>query len=416
MKRLIWKELYEQRYVPFAYAALLTSILIVWFVMGNYVATHGGQATDRLTPNTATDLLWVGIAWSGLLVCSSTISSEVGSGTLSFLSVLPVGRVRIWWTKITAGLLTSWFSILLMLVSYALCVVCVFGHAGFKEVNAVIHFHNSSVGQWLDLVTIYAVIIAVSILASTLTDRPAAAVGISLMGGICANLFISGDLITHLSDIETSGWMGLIYGYVAVALLASSLLVFRNGSTLKTARRFIVAGISLTVAAFIPVAIILTLGYLVKLALLQMPQVVDWTETHAIPNISSSKVVFRYVEVQYGRVRPGVVCHGTFQVGTSIKGVYPMSIKTYSPNISATLVTRQQQRKDGLRYFTYGLSYIYKPTLPVGNEVRQIDLIASNGKVVATIDIKAHKAIGLFVPLKWTPHLDEDGFYETDGQ
>lgn len=76
--------MYEQRYGPVAYAALLTSILIVWFVMGNYVATHGGHATDRLTPYAATDLLWLGIWWSGLLVCSSKISSEIGGGTLSF--------------------------------------------------------------------------------------------------------------------------------------------------------------------------------------------------------------------------------------------------------------------------------------------------------------------------------------------
>lgn len=88
MNRLIWKELVEQRYVPIAYALLLAAVMTVWFVMGNYVATHGGQANDRITADAALTLFWLAVSWSGLLGGASTISGEVGNGTLQFLSAL----------------------------------------------------------------------------------------------------------------------------------------------------------------------------------------------------------------------------------------------------------------------------------------------------------------------------------------
>lgn len=106
MKQLIWKEWHELRWLPLA--SVLCVVVLTWgsdLFWRTY--HHDLRIGDVNFP--------LSITWGlfSLLTGASLFASEVGSGTLDFLSVLPLSRRRLWCIKIStasAALLLSWLT------------------------------------------------------------------------------------------------------------------------------------------------------------------------------------------------------------------------------------------------------------------------------------------------------------------
>jgi ABC-type transport system involved in multi-copper enzyme maturation permease subunit len=395
MNRLVWKELVEQRHVPVAYAGFLTAAIVVWAVMGNYVATHGGQISDRISTAGISGLYWMILPWSGLLVSSSLISSEVESGTLSFLSALPVSRARIWWSKLVAQLASVGLTAAVITVISFLSVLCLFGQAGFKDFVSMNHLHG--VGGYPEMPFVlctFFIVFSLSNLTSTLIDRPLAAAATAFCVGVvgCYVIIVGSGTTQNPSQDNITGLLFLV-GYLSFALLLASYITFKKCPTLRTSRRFLVSFVSLAQLLGIPYLLALAgvcvWSYVIRLAELEIPNPTGYFRRNATLN----------EDLEYGRVEVGRKYQAAFYYD---KSQYwesaPVAAKTYSPELSASVLSRTRMDSNHKSFTQYGLEYVFVPSGLSGDETQRINLLSASGKVVGTIDIKAHKTKGFFIP------------------
>ena len=414
MNRLIWKELVEQRYVPVAYAGLLTTIIVVWFVMGNFMASHGGGANDRLDFESAVQLLFGAIPLSGLLVGSSAISNEVGSGTLSFLSALPVSRARIWWSKIIAGLSTAGMSTAMMIAAFSICIACLFGHKELGHAVSVMSVgYDGGWEVWTVIGLAFLIIFALSNLVSLFCDRPMAAAGISLIFGL-SGIFSIANIAGIRDPYDLSGVLVGI-GYVSFVILTTSLLIFNRGEMLRSRQRFMVALGSFAVAALIPLALFLGFLGLLRLAVSDIPVLTTWHLTPAGYGALPDKAIMSKIDIKYDRVKPGATYIGELPLCNSWSWVtMPASVKTYSPNITASIAKEAVQENGNKERVGYSVVYAYRPEWPIGGETRRINVFSASGHLIGTVDISAFKTIGVFPRQPWFGLLGSGGALRDD--
>lgn len=116
MKQLFWKEWRELRLLP------LGAALAVVLLMGGVKAYTQYDGAPFPTPDMMLPSL-VG-AWLlfGVLAGAGLFAQEIGTGTLQFMSSLPVPRRTIWWVKVTMAFGVLLLSLLTSAVAWtALC-------------------------------------------------------------------------------------------------------------------------------------------------------------------------------------------------------------------------------------------------------------------------------------------------------
>jgi len=236
MKALVWKEWRENR------------LLIVWAIALMLVVLFGDVTYDLLSHSIrieAQELQAMTVfVWfvSALLCGSSMLSPEIGSGSLQFLSILPVSRARIWCTKLASGLcllaaclLASWL---------ATMVFC-----GIAELTGfVTPSGNEPIGAWLGYYGFTLPLFVTGFLVGTLIDRTISALMASMVvvALLTEAITLAETFVVGLFQGPVGGsepWAQIfitIVALVTVALAAISYKIFTQGETLRTSKRFVI--------------------------------------------------------------------------------------------------------------------------------------------------------------------------------
>jgi len=411
MKRLIWKELVEQRYIPFAYAVLLTVILAIWDVMGNWAATHGGSPGDRMTMDNALIILTGGLLVTGLFPGSNTIANESAQGTIGFLSMMPIGRAKIWMSKVIAGIVIMVASAAFMLVAFVAITFLEFHGEAITAIAKIIPFGHVSFGLalllgiagMLTLLIISLYSYSISLFCSTIADRPLAAAGLA----VCIGLGLIWGMGTAPFDQGFAIEAGLTAS-VAFFLLSSWFSFCRNVElNAYTRRRTIIW----TVSALCLVISMISgvFFYLQSLVELSVPQLESSyypiPRSFYPPNYKAGQVTYT---IKYRRARIGMTSSGLLPIGNSWQiGDRPVSFQSNSPSLTGQISEQTVQLSLGRKHekpiqrTVYNVLYTYRPALPYGDETLVLNALSARGNVIGSIYISAHKARGYFPHRGW---------------
>jgi ABC-type transport system involved in multi-copper enzyme maturation permease subunit len=248
MKAIIWKEWHENRLI-LAWASLLTfgvSIIGMWLNAGS----------SSLPP---TSDAFVGIAilpcgLSAMLCGAAMISPDIGSGSLQFLSTLPISRARIWLAKCLFGVCLAAGTIAASLVSMAIYVAIAVATHHMRPASPTPY-------QWpIEYYTAPILLFAIGAAAGTTFDRTISALMASVI--VAGMVFPTLTLISDLAQKYAPSYVDVFYWVVfaawTAAFLSASFTVFTRGESLKTEKRmWIMAGFGLpAIVVVIGIAIV----------------------------------------------------------------------------------------------------------------------------------------------------------------
>lgn len=228
---LFWKEWRESWPLIIAAPALLAALY------GADVTFYIANAHPHTRPTIPVGDLYIILAlvWllSAVLTGSSFVSAESGSGTLLFLSSLPIKRRTIFWKKTASLLSIHLASCLVAAIAWELLNTVTTNHSLMQSVPIGI---DGII--WFLPLTIFAFVVAVQ--ASILTDRTITAVGISGLS-IVAIFFGVGLITSPLSSVTGIPEVCfMIAGWVFASLLAlfTSYQTFVHGQSLSPGQKF----------------------------------------------------------------------------------------------------------------------------------------------------------------------------------
>jgi hypothetical protein len=290
MKLLFWKEWREHRMLPLMALMIYIAMQIVIGLFSQFIS-H--TPVDFGSTYGSLFFVWL-IFW--IAAGSGTFAQEVGSGSLEFLSVMPVDRHRLWWVKTSSAVLAA-------IAVWAVTLI-------FWMLYADVVFHQSVIGMYdeftrdspgMDHATIIVIYIiwtvlsmsisvASGICASPFFDRALSAWAAAFVGGIfyvsiVLHQFQNSRLfegphretvkrLAHGSVVTRGIFTNnpdplffiqvLLMAAIGIApLLITSYQTFTRGEALKSPKKFIVGAIS-GVASYLVMALLFELGTIVK--------------------------------------------------------------------------------------------------------------------------------------------------------
>lgn len=256
MKQLFWKEWHELRFLPLG-AALLYFLLVFGYYL-LCVLHIAGQSINEFSQGALLFTLYLLWPLFAIFDGAGLISQEVGTGTLSFLLALPGSRSRVWLVKVLVG-----FGILVAcVVASALVCWAFYGLTTSSmpnQPNGNIDLLSNSADAFLVAVGCFCVSLAVS----PLLDRYISAAMVSLVTCI-----VLASLITttnsaysgYQDEGDVSAYLDFVCVWLAIpVLIATSYWTFTRGESLRSAKRFYVAGRVLGIGAIIFCAIFFSL-------------------------------------------------------------------------------------------------------------------------------------------------------------
>lgn len=245
MKMLFWKEWHELRALPLG-AAVAVAVLMTCVK----VLTRGSH--DPFLAETAFILVGVWLLF-GAVAGASAITQEIGSGTLQFLSSLPISRGTIWWVKSSAALGMLLPTVLSSSIVWALFHM-LWAPPGARSLNdflGVLAFFLPC------LLGVFVVALAVS----PFFDRTMSAVIVAVLAAIgIASLFI--NIVSKYSG-GIDGPLPMLFTLVGLSIptfAAISYWTFTRGEALRDGRRFKAAGAAAGICLAIDAIIVLTAG------------------------------------------------------------------------------------------------------------------------------------------------------------
>ena len=223
MKQLLWKEWMELRYVPLVTPALFALLTYFGHVIGS---GWNLESFNAMMPY---------CALAGVLAGCGSFSSEVGSGTLSFITSLPVSRKQIWLAKFSAGLIAIAISIAGAFVVFVL-IAALYHHPKSVETGLANGTWYLSVGYILWL-------FALSLAVSPLVDRSLTSLALSIIGGLAlSTVFFNLIDPDKYAQPATLILTVLLFALSGFSSIVASYRTFIQGDTLRTDRRFYLAG------------------------------------------------------------------------------------------------------------------------------------------------------------------------------
>ncbi len=230
MTQLFWKEWRELRMLPVGACLCVALVLFGMTAFRKSVGDHSPITTEDTAG-------WLFAIWllCGALAGAGGMASEVGAGTLQFLTALPPSRGRVWWVKASTALGVMLLSILCSLVAWLLLHFLFFPPVhGMTRDSFII----PALGVFGGLGCL-----AVSLAVSPFFDRSLSASVAAIL--TCAALLVTvPNLVSahinyqhHHSDICM-----LVVLALSIPLFAAiSYQTWTRGESLRTPRRFIVA-------------------------------------------------------------------------------------------------------------------------------------------------------------------------------
>jgi len=242
-RALAWKEWREQR--PVVLAGLALTVSMPLFLAAGLLAMQRDFSIADLADGMP--LLLGGLVWPLFAAAcgATTISNEIGDGTLGFLLSRPVSRARVWLVKVAVGCLA-----LLAIMAGSVAMLAVFSLlAG-----------GGGIGPWVGTpaaqsalpllagVTGTAVIFTAAVFFSTFIGRAMTAAAAGLTTALCllAGIVIVWSRLDLVPRLEPA----LVLGEAALAaalLLLASYHVFSRGEMLRgnSVRRSVAVGLVL---------------------------------------------------------------------------------------------------------------------------------------------------------------------------
>ncbi|BDI31350.1 hypothetical protein CCAX7_34010 [Capsulimonas corticalis] len=257
MNTLIRKELREIRIIPLGMTILFILANICW-ALWDFQERRG--AHPEFLPFSVNALLGMGMVCcfiSSALCGSSLFCGEIGSGTLSFLTMLPVRRNTIWLSKVIAGLtgvFTTFFGVL------SVSAITSLAHEnGAAQLHTVLGALHDPSTFWTSLgspVLIAIGCFAVSLTVSLLLDGALASALLSIAACICVPGVVAetinlatGYFLTNSTFVALVSW--ILMSLIPPAFFAASFYIFVNGETLRSKKRFLLLGKSLALWALV---------------------------------------------------------------------------------------------------------------------------------------------------------------------
>jgi ABC-type transport system involved in multi-copper enzyme maturation permease subunit len=241
MKTFYWKEWREGR-LGILWAPLLTLVLLAMASVYNLDALQHRQNMDLVDAGATEGLILILWFFSAILCGASMMAPEIGSGSLQFLSSLPISRRRIWWTKIVVGLVTLALCIVGTALAYYVGYSIAFHVGAFdRPINRIVLDFLSTAPWQLPLIILP--LFSLGALVTMLVDRTITAlVGTIITAAVFGSLiiyFISqfGNAVGNSGNIILQGMLTLTVPF----FLSISYRTFMRGETLKTSNRFKVA-------------------------------------------------------------------------------------------------------------------------------------------------------------------------------
>jgi ABC-type transport system involved in multi-copper enzyme maturation permease subunit len=234
MKRLFWKEWSELRMI-IVMSTLLMFLLTVGYI---YYGYHDAPVVKKASADIFLPMYVLFCCLPAALCGASMVAPEIGSNTLQFLTMVPVSRHRIWWTKIAAALTVTFASD----VAAALLMYLVYLIANRMQLLSPQGLNEYVVSQLELIAVVIAVtvpVFAVSAAATTLFDNTIVAlfgVIVGLVGSI-VEIWTVVNLLRTDQPVTT-----IVVAFLAICNIAIcfnwSYKIFVHGETLRTSKRF----------------------------------------------------------------------------------------------------------------------------------------------------------------------------------
>ncbi len=233
MKSLFLKELRQGRVLLLFGLVLGLLMPALYVVLVAYARPVSHAEVDEVRSYFAFALLFLPILIA-LFAGAGLFASEADRGTVPLLFSLPLSRLRIWLSKVLAGLfLTAAASSLLLVVGNLLIP----NPQGEPTIIA-----NAYI---IDLCLWTLFVYAVAVFASTLTTHSIAATLLSLLlagglGALAITVTQLGGFLLGYDQADTVMDTGIWAAVTALPLLLASAVVVSRGELLRSARKFLV--------------------------------------------------------------------------------------------------------------------------------------------------------------------------------
>ncbi len=232
MNLLYWKEWREQRIVVAA-MPLVTFALIIGYAVCKSAGALGENRTPALDGGAVAGFLAFTWLMSAALCGAQVMAPEVSSGTLRFLTMLPVTRGRLWRGKVLAGAgATLGCMAGASLVTLAVCALLRQFHQFDDDYGQLLNGFAGAAGLAATyLLCLAALVFSIGCYATMLLEKTINVVLVTVVASVVAVALIS----PANKYVETTlGW----YAFVSALFLWMSLRTFQLGETLQTSRRF----------------------------------------------------------------------------------------------------------------------------------------------------------------------------------
>jgi ABC-type transport system involved in multi-copper enzyme maturation permease subunit len=237
MKSICWKEWRESRAViPFS--VILMAVLFVGAIsLERYSLAQQERQLQLVSWDTFEGIVLVFWCIPAALCSASMVSNEIGSGTLQFLSSIPISRNRIWWAKLATGLAVLTLSAIASAAIFAAMYQAAFV-LGFLRDSFAIAINDLSVPTIVGILVALG-IFAVGTLATVITERMITTLVTVVVLTVCcglavlvlSNVFGRGTTLASLVQI----CLFVVAGFVC---LTFSNRIFVKGESLKWPQRF----------------------------------------------------------------------------------------------------------------------------------------------------------------------------------
>jgi hypothetical protein len=398
MKKLIWKELMEMRWIPLGYAALAVVILVNWVVLdrSQFPSEHHTEAVSFVFLSA--------ILFAGLFPGSAAIAPEVGRNTMQLIDNFPTGRGMVWCAKTISGLIIIAFSVALTAFGLIFVSVILFGSLPLNTLlpDPATTYHNVGVDLWESnntinlwkLISCLLLVYALSMMVTTLVHSSVNATMISLIGGFLLFAGASGlvDWVGTKTGIQNDITITLaIYALTILALLTSSYCIFCRGGSLRSFKRFGIAGVFLVgLAALIG-------GGSVAYARINAIKPVVFNDGPGTELVKPDFLGLGDVVVGERILRTAYLTHpavlGKISIKTSSKYLKVISVQKYAgQHYKLISVTNDQgymcptyETEGDHRDSCYQVTFEYAPTSPTGKEKQYITLLNSRGHTIGSV-------------------------------
>ena len=253
MMLLFWKEWREMRLLPVLALATYIALFLAEASCDRFSTGEWQSSPEFMNPLIATWLIFWTVAGS------TAFSSEIGSGSLQFMSVIPVSRRRIWWVKLSVAFFSA-------VAVFAVTIAFVQMLYLYWPGSSIAHAGRLNNSVW-PMNLYWALLVSGSLLvclssgfcASPFFDQPIVSTVVAAIGGVIyfafSTLYNIGRIYHYHGNFYYLGAL-IVTALLIMPPLVTSYQTFVRGESLKSIKRYKVGALT-----FIGTSVVSTIIY-----------------------------------------------------------------------------------------------------------------------------------------------------------